>query len=650
MTTSEGGDRAPPAKGGRAQNLRRVRQAIIKAAPLPGMDHVALPPGFEMREDGLWRRARSENERDMRLTGPFEVLAESRPEGGDEWGLLLRWNDRDGRPHEWIMPRRLLAGEAVAVRERLIACGLDIAASDAARRALLLFLSDVRSARRVRTVPRCGWFGHPPRAYVLPDAVFGQTAEAETLRLDLEPAPTTFRQAGTLAGWRDQVAALCVGNTRLIFAVSAAFAAAVLPLLGEEGGGINLRGESSKGKTTIIDVAASVWGAPSKTGPEAFVRPWRATSNAIESVAMAHNHALLPMDELGQADPKEIGETLYMLANGVGKERARASGGNRPKATWSTLVLSSSEESAASLAAQAGKRLKAGQEVRLLDVPAVVERGHGAFETLHGADDGAAFARLLRHAAVHHHGHAIRAFLEYLAGQLAERDDFIVRSLADPAQAWERRHVPDGADGQVRRAARRFAVIAVAGELATRAKVTGWSQGAAAGAAAAILQDWLSLRGGIGSREDQHLFAALRRFIGAHGAARFETARDPSAQDGALASDLAVGAQTEPELPEGARIIQRAGWRWQEAGGEGHRHWVYGILPEVFAAEVSGPIGFEEREACARLARAKLIRTAIEGGERRYRVRTPWRVAGVGRPRLIVVETARLLAGAEEVS
>jgi hypothetical protein len=93
---------------------------------------------------------------------------------------------------------------------------------------------------------------------------------------------------------------------------------------------------------------------------------------------------------------------------------------------------------------------------------------------------------------------------------------------------------------------------------------------------------------------------------------------------GALASDLAVGAQTEPELPEGARIIQRAGWRWQAAGEEGHRHWVHGLLPEVFAAEVSGPIGFEEREACARLACTKLIRTAMEGGDRRYRDEPPF--------------------------
>lgn len=648
MTNPDGPRDAAKTKPPRA-NLRLVREAVMKAEPLPGMEHVTMPVGFEMRQDGLWRRARAENEKDMRLAGPFEVLAESRPEGGDDWGLLLGWNDRDGKRHEWVMPRRLLAGEAVVVRERLIACGLDVAASDAARKALVQFLCDVRSTRRVRTVPRCGWIGHPLRAFVLPDAVFGKAPDGETLRLDLDPPPTIFRTAGTLDGWRNEVAALCVGNTRLLFAVSAAFAAPMLPLLNEEGGGINLRGESSKGKTTVIDVAASVWGAPSKTGPDTFVRPWRATANALEYVAQAHNHALLPMDELGQADPRELGEMFYMLANGTGKERARAGGGNRPKATWSTLVLSSSEQSVASLVAQAGKQSKAGQEVRLLDVPALPEGGHGVFETLHGDADGGAFARRLREGAVRHHGHAIRAFLAHVAERLAERGDFIARALAEPVRAWERQHVPAGADGQVLRAARRLAVIAVAGEVATRAGITAWPKGAAEAAAAAILHDWVAERGGIESREFHHLVARLRWFISKKGSANFETVRDPSTKEAALTSDLSVGGQTEPELPEGPRIIERVGWRWQEAGEDGQRFWVFGIQPEVFKADVCDPLGFEQREALARLAEAGLIRTATEGRERRYGVRTPWRVPGVGRPRLIVVEGARLLGREGEI-
>lgn len=56
--------------------------------------------------------------------------------------------------------------------------------------------------------------------------------------------------------------------------------------------------------------------------------------------------------------------------------------------------------------------------------------------------------------------------------------------------------------------------------------ITGWPAGEAEAAAATIFRGWLAERGGTGSREDQHLFAALRKFIGAHGSARFETVRE----------------------------------------------------------------------------------------------------------------------------
>jgi uncharacterized protein (DUF927 family) len=49
----------------------------------------------------------------------------------------------------------------------------------------------------------------------------------------------------------------------------------------------------------------------------------------------------------------------------------------------------------------------------------------------------------------------------------------------------------------VQRVARRFALVAVAGELATEAGLTGWAQGEATTAAAHCLRDWIEAFGGI---------------------------------------------------------------------------------------------------------------------------------------------------------
>jgi uncharacterized protein (DUF927 family) len=461
----------------------------------------------------------------------------------------------------------------------------------------------------------------------LPDRAIG-SVPGEVVRLDLDPLPTIYTGRGTLESWREEVAAACVGNNRLIFGVACAFAAPLLMLVGDEGGGFNLRGESSKGKTTIIDVAASVWGAPSKTGPDSFVRQWRTTSNALETTAAAHNHALLPMDEMGQADPREVPETLYMLAHGTGKDRARAGGGNRRGTTWLTLVLSSSEESAARMAEHAGKRMKAGQEIRMLDIPAIVPGGFGCFDELHGAADGSAFAQGLRRSVISQHGTAAPAFLDYIAGRLIREPDFAAQVILPGITRWCGEHIPKNVDGQVQRAGRRLALVAVAGELATAAGITGWQRDDTANAVGILFRDWLADRGGTGSREDQNLASSFRKFMALHGSARFEVVREPG--------EGTDGAQSEPPLPEGAKTINRAGWRWQEKNKAGERFWVHGLIPEVFDTEVANPLGMDGREARTRLGKAGMIKGAQENGETRWTFKAR-RIPGHGRPRLMVV-------------
>jgi hypothetical protein len=62
----------------------------------------------------------------------------------------------------------------------------------------------------------------------------------------------------------------------------------------------------------------------------------------------------------------------------------------------------------------------------------------------------------------------------------------------------DRGHLPKGADGQVSRVARRFGLVAAAGELATGLGVLPWPEGEAERAAARCFGDWLRARGGAG--------------------------------------------------------------------------------------------------------------------------------------------------------
>ena len=210
---------------------------------------------------------------------------------------------------------------------------------------------------------RTGWH-LDGRSFVLPNVTIGD----KCVRFQSEyVAHDDFIQQGDVKDWRECVGLKCRGNPILILSVSAAFAAPLLLRAKQQsagGGGIHLVGKSSNGKTTALQVAASVWGG------HGYVRTWRATANGLEATAAALNDSLLVLDEISECDPREIRTIIYALANGHGKQRAQRTGGVRESARWRTIVLSSGERTLAAHMEESGQRIKAGQEARLLNIPA----------------------------------------------------------------------------------------------------------------------------------------------------------------------------------------------------------------------------------------------------------------------------------------
>lgn len=84
-----------------------------------------------------------------------------------------------------------------------------------------------------------------------------------------------------------------------------------------------------------------------------------------------------------------------------------------------------------------------------------------------------------------------------------------------------RRPSPKAADSQVKRAADRFALVAAAGEFAIEAGILPWEPSSADKSAAQMLSNWIGQRGGLEPTEVTSGIAQVRRFIEAHGEARF---------------------------------------------------------------------------------------------------------------------------------
>ena len=217
-----------------------------------------------------------------------------------------------------------------------------------------------------------------------------------------------------------------MGNSRFVFAVSCAFAGALLLPAGVESGGFHLRSGSSQGKTSALRIAASVWGRPD------YVKRWRTTDNALEATAVQHSDGLLILDEIAQLDAAKAGECAYMLANEQEKGRNTRGGLNRRQRTWRLLFLSSGEVSLSTHMAEAGKRVMAGQEVRMVDIPLDAGQGMGGVEALHGHATPGALVEAMTGAAARCYGVAGRAWLEWASSHqagLAERLSAMVDEL-----------------------------------------------------------------------------------------------------------------------------------------------------------------------------------------------------------------------------
>jgi uncharacterized protein (DUF927 family) len=288
----------------------------------------------------------------------------------------------------------------------------------------------------------------------------------------------------------------------------------LLQLLNVEGGGFNLFGSSSTGKTSIARAAGASWGGG---GPQGYPTSWRATANGLEGGAAIHNDGFAVMDEMGQIDAENAAQTAYMLANGQGKQRAGRGGEARPVLQWVLIFLSTAEITLVDKLQDARIRPMAGEEVRVLDIPVDAGATMGAFENLHGSSSAAAFADRLKAATTQHYGHAIHVFIERLANDLEGAREAVRGRMEE----FVAKHCPKRADGQVQRAYQRFAIVAAAGELAVTYGVVPWPAGEASRGVAVCASAWLDHRGGVDSAEVLRGIASLRRFIQEHGTSRF---------------------------------------------------------------------------------------------------------------------------------
>jgi putative DNA primase/helicase len=509
----------PTVATGDGEDQSESDESVPEPSPFPGEDnrpcYVVLDDwtecGGRKHRPGVYFCGMTEAKKDtpampfdLWFCSPLYIDAVTFDGQANNFGRLLRFKNSLGRWREWAMPMELLRGAGDELRGELLAMGVELDPYKA-RQQLPAYLQRDVPKRRMHCALQVGWAG---KSFVLPDQVIGPDA-ADVVFQSGERSHEEHTKSGTLQGWQEGIALKASCNPVLLLALSAGFAGPMLARCNAEGGGIHFVGDSSTGKTTAIEASCSIWGGPN------YRRSWRATANGMEGAAALFNDCLLALDELSECDPKEVGAIVYALGNGRGKQRASRSGSARGVVRWRCFVLSSGERTVSTTMAEGGHRAKAGQSVRMLDVP--VARKYGAWDDLRGATSAAAFSDGIKRAAAQHHGLVGRAFLEKLTHDTRDFCAMLEEVKTLPMFSAE------GGEGQDKRAAGRLALIGLAGELATEYGLTGWQEGEAIQAAAEGFKLWRSMRG-TGNDERRQIAERMSGFLERHGDGRFSNA------------------------------------------------------------------------------------------------------------------------------
>jgi putative DNA primase/helicase len=445
--------------------------------------------GGNEKKPGVWWHSLGKGDEpkalDAWICGQVQVIAIARDKAARSFGQVLRFKNKLGHWQTWNMPTRLPAGRGDELLKELLDMGL--AFNYPKRAQIAAYISSVNPEKTVWTAAQVGWFDDS-NSFVLPDATIGKDADSILFQSESN-THQEYSSAGNLDEWRTNVPMLCTGNPMLVFTVSCAFAGALLKTCNIDGVGFHVFGESSRGKTTGLKLAASVWGHWEK-----YKRSWKATANGLEGAANLFNDGLLTLDEIGDGESKEISDTLYMLGNGSGKQRANVLGQAKAVKAWRIAVLSNGEKTIAAHLAQKGLTMKAGQLVRFLQIPLFGQ--YGGFDNLHEFNDGREFADTLTRNAAQYYGVAGREWLDKLT-QVADTLAACPRYLDDPMKRVA--HQFGELTPQETRAAKAFALVGIAGELATECGITGWNKRESIESALTCFAHWRGYRG-VGDR------------------------------------------------------------------------------------------------------------------------------------------------------
>jgi len=255
---------------------------------------------------------------------------------------------RNGRWEEVIVPKVLITSAS-----RIVSLsGRGVAVTSENAKLLVRYLSDVENRNTSQIAvqyssSKLGWIGKEFLPYDT-----GITFDGDSRFRQLFES---IGEHGNRDKWYGHVRELRgSGRPEIKMMLAASFASVLLKLIGALPFFVDLWGESGKGKSVTLMLAASVWANPSEN---AYIGNFKSTDVGLEAKANMLNNLPLILDDTSQRNRKyqdDFEGIIYDLCSGKGKTRSNRDIGINTESHWNNTFLTNGEKPLTSYVIQGG--------------------------------------------------------------------------------------------------------------------------------------------------------------------------------------------------------------------------------------------------------------------------------------------------------
>jgi len=384
------------------------------------------PGKFKIKEDGVWHHNPPD---DPEFVAPYIVKKASFIGANKKWHTQFQFKNTRGQVETLELPRSD-ARNSKTLRDNLIDRGFDWPPVKSQEEADLLKYLSSEPDRQIEWVAKTGWYKET--SFVFQDSVIGP----EMANVKFKPMGDNAVAAGTrgdLATWKKLISRVVPCSNSAMLALGTAFGGPFHQLLRIESGGFNLFGPKSKGKTTAAVAAQSVYGISGRDE----VQTWDITETALDELRCEHSDMLAYLDDMGRAGGdnkdriKRIGDAAFRLTTGKPRRRSKSFKVDPSFPSSWLAILSSSVHSMLDISLAAGSHAFGGEEVRLIDVPAVASDKLGIFdECPEGYDNSRAASFALETMCSKNYGVAGREYVRRIVEDQAAAVEYVEKRIA----------------------------------------------------------------------------------------------------------------------------------------------------------------------------------------------------------------------------